>query len=335
MTEPVLPTPEDWVGEPGPAWPPPARLPPGAPVLACYAILEIDPERPTRNGNGRDLRLIGARGRLEAWLPSSVEAAWVRAGLYVGVRGIVEAAVLPRIHIEEIVPLRIPLDALTLFLPSTKSDPARLEAELGALIGSIADEPLRRLTSALLAADSEVGHAFRLAPAATRNHHAYLGGLFEHTVSVGRLCNAAADHYGDRVDRDLLIAGALLHDIGKVREIGAQVGFPYTTEGRLPGHILLGLQMIAAEARRTGIDPQRLLLLQHLVASHQGRYEWQSPREPRLLERATARKKRKDRTRRASRGKTGPETTPDRRGSGRTPGAQPGFVDRDTIDMFD
>jgi 3'-5' exoribonuclease len=408
MTHPGFPSPRDWAGEPGPAWPPPAGLTPGAPLLACYAVLESAGERASRNGAGRDVVLTEARGRVDAWLPASLEADWIRPGLYVGVRAIVEAAATPRIHIEEIVPLQVPLDELSLFLPHSTSDPAILEAELRTLIESIGDESLRRLVLALLSAQSEVGHAFRLAPAASRNHHAYLGGLFEHTVSVGRLCSVMAAHYERRVDRDLLVTGALLHDIGKVREIGAQVAFPYTTEGKLLGHIVLGLQMVAAEARRTGVDHERLLLLQHLVASHQGRYEWQSPREPRVLEAlilhyvddldakarhaidlldsvesgwtawdrtlgrelfrhydppalepeakppgkparkrsrtgrtasrkraADRRKGKKSRARPKARLKQPADVDPGPTAGRRQPAAQPGFVDRDTIDMFD
>jgi 3'-5' exoribonuclease len=160
-----------------------------------------------------------------------------------------------------------------------------MDAELAALIESVGDEPLRRLLRALLAPETDVGRGFRLAPAAKQNHHAYLGGLIEHTISVARVCDLLAAHYGAAIDRDLLLAGALLHDIGKIREIGARSGFPYTDEGKLLGHILLGLQMVADAAETIpGLTGPRLLLVQHLIASHQGRFEWQSPREPRTLE---------------------------------------------------
>jgi 3'-5' exoribonuclease len=124
-----------------------------------------------------------------------------------------------------------------------------------------------------------------MAPAAKQNHHAYLGGLIEHTLSITRVCDLLAAHYGASLDRDLLIAGALLHDIGKIREIGARSGFPYTDEGKLLGHIVIGMQVVADAARHVpALGEARLLLLQHLIASHQGRFEWHSPREPRILE---------------------------------------------------
>jgi 3'-5' exoribonuclease len=87
------------------------------------------------------------------------------------------------------------------------------------------------------------------------------------------------------VDRDLLVAGALVHDIGKTRELSTEVSFPYTREGKLLGHILLGLRIVEEEAQHVPeLANERLQLLLHLVASHQGRYEWQSPREPRTIE---------------------------------------------------
>ena len=189
------------------------------------------------------------------------------------------------IEIREIAPIGVGLDDLPLFLPSSTREPEGMELELADILASVGDPSLLALLASLLGPDTPTGPGFRMAPAATWNHHAWLGGLLEHTLSVARLCDSIAVHYGPGIDRDLLITAALLHDIGKVREIGAQPGFPYTEEGRLLGHILLGLRMVAdAAASVRGLTGDRLLLLEHLIAAHQGRYEWQSPREPKTAE---------------------------------------------------
>jgi 3'-5' exoribonuclease len=279
------PDPRQWVGDAPYPWPAAAWLSPGDPHVACYTVVSVDQ---TRDADGQavlEIRLADARSSLAGWAAADGAADWVRPGLYVGVRGtIVDAGGWTLLGITEISPIRVGLDDLALFLPHSNADPAVLEAELLRLIASVSDPGLRTLLERMLGADTEIGRGFRLAPAATRNHHACLGGLFEHTVSVARLCDFAADHYGGMIDRDLLITAALLHDVGKIREIGARAGFPYTDEGRLLGHILLGLQMTGDAARDIGLEPGTRLLLEHLIASHQGRYEWQSPREPRIIE---------------------------------------------------
>jgi 3'-5' exoribonuclease len=242
-------------------------------------VLYVEP----RNDGSLHLTLADARERVDANLADGRFADWIRSGVYVGVRGVFDAA-YEGLIIHEIVPVRVTLDDLPLFLPGPNRDSGEMEAELEDAIASVTEPGFRALLSSLLATESEAGQGFRLAPAATRNHHAHLGGLLEHTLSVTGICHHLAAHYGERIDRNLLITGALLHDIGKVREIGAQAGFAYTDEGRLLGHILLGLRMVREGAIGLDVPESRLLLLEHLIASHQGRYEWQSPREPRTLE---------------------------------------------------
>jgi 3'-5' exoribonuclease len=151
------------------------------------------------------------------------------------------------------------------------------------LAETVTDPWIARLLRAFLG-DREFAAAFASAPAAKVNHHAYVGGLAEHTLSVMRLCAETADHYGD-LDRDLLIAGAFLHDVGKTVEIAVEPGFPYTEEGMLLGHIPLGYAMvreridgIAGFPRAIGVD------IGHLVLSHQGELEWGSPVQPRTVE---------------------------------------------------
>lgn len=151
------------------------------------------------------------------------------------------------------------------------------------LAASIVDPWISRLVRSFLD-DEELAAAFAAAPAAKVNHHAYVGGLAEHTLSVMLLCATAADHYGD-LDRDLLIAGAFLHDIGKTVEIAVEPGFPYTEEGALLGHIPLGYAMVRERiAGIAGFPREMAIDIGHLVLSHQGELEWGSPVQPRTAE---------------------------------------------------
>ncbi|HEU0016132.1 MAG TPA: HD domain-containing protein, partial [Longimicrobium sp.] len=184
--------------------------------------------------------------------------------------------------------LEVADDDLSLFLPGSPRDRGVMGKELDALVETVADLPLRTLLVRCVGRKTPLGQSFRLHPAAKKNHHAYLGGLMEHSLSVARACDGLCAHYraqGAALDRDLLLAGALLHDIGKVRELTARRSFHYTDEGQLLGHILLGLQIVTREAESIpGLGPERLLHLQHLIASHQGRHEWASPKVPHTLE---------------------------------------------------
>jgi 3'-5' exoribonuclease len=151
------------------------------------------------------------------------------------------------------------------------------------LTASIADPWIARVVRSFLD-DRDFAAALAAAPAAKVNHHAYVGGLAEHTLSVMRLCADAAEHYGD-LDRDLLVAGAFFHDIGKTAEIAVEPGFPYTEEGTLLGHIPIGYAMLRERIARIDGFPQEIATdLGHLVLSHQGELEWGSPVQPRTIE---------------------------------------------------
>jgi 3'-5' exoribonuclease len=281
-------SPREWIGDDEFPWPPTLGLLDGDAVAACFSVTHVSVGRTRSDAPFLRLQLTDCYGTLDARMWDDVEAVadHVRVGSYIGVRGRIETYQDQRqLQIEALALLHVELDDLVLFLPRSARSPERMEAELTAVIASVNDDPLRALLELLLAAGTETGHAFRLAPAAKQNHHAYLGGLLEHTLSVARVCELLSIHYGAALDRDLLITGALLHDVGKIREIGARSGFPYTDEGKLLGHIVIGMQIVADAARDIpDLAPARLLLLQHLIASHQGRFEWQSPREPRTLE---------------------------------------------------
>jgi 3'-5' exoribonuclease len=286
VSEPL--SPRAWVGEAPFPWPATHALPGGASVRACYYVRDAEIARTRQDQPYLRLSLSDRHGNTAArvWDNALLLAPLAPVGSYIGVQGVTEIFNGElQLCVEAIAPLHVDLEDLALFLPCSPRDAAAMAAELQELLDSIGDSALRSLAIALLGPDAHTGPGFRLAPAAKHNHHAYLGGLLEHTLSVTRLCQRLADHYGDALDRDLLVTAALLHDVGKVRELGARAGFPYTDEGKLLGHILLGLQMVdEAAAGVPELAPTRLLLLRHVIAAHQGRYEWQSPREPATLE---------------------------------------------------
>lgn len=164
-------------------------------------------------------------------------------------------------------------------LPATTCDVSALWAKLSATIDSFSDPDLKRLLQAMFA-DEALVQAYREAPAARQLHHAWLGGLLEHVVSLIGLAEKVASHY-PMVHRDLLLTGVILHDIGKTRELKWDLGFDYTIEGVLVGHIQMGVAMV--EKAMDGLQnfPPRLrTMVIHLILSHHGKLEFGSPKLP-------------------------------------------------------
>ncbi|MFW6079677.1 MAG: 3'-5' exoribonuclease YhaM family protein, partial [Gemmatimonadota bacterium] len=278
----------EWLGVDPPAWPAVDGLDDGHAVVACYYLASIRELRTRSDTPYLKLTLCDRHGVVDGrvWEDAEKVAAALDEGEFVGVRGRVQIYRGDRqLKVDEITPVRVGPEERGLFLPRSSRDQERMEAELETWLASVADPGLRALLDRLLGGDTDVGRRFRHSPAAMRNHHAYVGGLLEHTLSVVGICDRLAEHYGWIVDRDLLVTGALLHDIGKIREIAPEAGFPYTDEGKLLGHILLGIEIVDRVARDIdALSDERRVLVLHLVASHQGRYEWQSPRQPHTLE---------------------------------------------------
>jgi 3'-5' exoribonuclease len=162
------------------------------------------------------------------------------------------------------------------FMPTSRREVREMQAELADLIDSVTDPGLRNLLAALM--QGPLLKDFSRAPAAKMMHHACLGGLLEHTLSVTGLALKICEHY-PQLDRDLLLAGALLHDLGKIREFSyATVPFDYTDQGRLIGHLVMGVEMVRRQAETIKeLAPARLDQLLHLILSHHGRYEFGSP----------------------------------------------------------
>src|SRR6266540_55584 len=154
--------------------------------------------------------------------------------------------------------------------------------ELLGLVGTIADPHVRALVTAFVE-DEDVASRLRRSAAAKSVHHAYAGGLLEHTVSCLKLAHRLADQY-PQVDRDLLVAGAFLHDLGKIRELQGERNAEYTDEGRLVGHHVMAAQWIHDKARRVGVPRDLEHHVVHLVLAHHGKLEYGSPKVPMTLE---------------------------------------------------
>jgi len=159
-----------------------------------------------------------------------------------------------------------------------------LVAEFKALVRSVGDPELRRVLRAVFG-DREFFERFIRCPGAQSYHHAYLGGLLEHTVAVASLCRSLGEQY-PHVEQNLLVAAALLHDVGKVDELSFDVAIGYTDAGRLLGHVVLGMNLLhdAVSRARIKVRPNRLARLEHAVVSHHGELEWGSPKRPSTFE---------------------------------------------------
>jgi len=170
-----------------------------------------------------------------------------------------------------------------IFVEVSPEDPSEMMRSLREVLRTIQDGHLKGLVDAFLS-DREFVARFKKAPAAKAFHHSYLGGLLEHTVSVCRLAVLAADHY-PQLHKDLLIAAAFLHDIGKIKELRYDLLIDYTDEGRLVGHVVLGAEMVDEKLKgQKGFPEELAVRLKHLILSHHGQYDFGSPKVPKFLE---------------------------------------------------
>ena len=173
--------------------------------------------------------------------------------------------------------------SVTDFLPASSRDPDEMMAELEGIVADIKNVYIGRLLTLFLK-DTEIKRLLKIAPAAKSMHHPYLGGLLEHILSLCRLVDAVAKHYRN-INRDLLIAGAILHDIGKIHELMFERAFDYSDEGRLLGHITIGVNMIDRKLEKLPDFPKEMaMLLKHMLLSHHGYLEFGSPKRPKTVE---------------------------------------------------
>lgn len=169
------------------------------------------------------------------------------------------------------------------FFPASRRAPEEMFAELQGVIAQLGNPHLKALLESLFS-DPEIARRYRIAPAAKTVHHAYLGGLIEHVLSLCALARLVAPHYPG-TDLDLLLAGVILHDIGKISELNYDRSFSYSDDGQLLGHIQIGLEMIEDKLRALpGFPPRLRVLLKHMVLSHHGEMEFGSPKTPMFAE---------------------------------------------------
>jgi 3'-5' exoribonuclease len=169
------------------------------------------------------------------------------------------------------------------FLPSTDRDVDQMLGRLIKISQTVENPHLSRLLSVFFE-DAAFVDRFKTAPAAKKMHHAYLGGLLEHTLSMALLIQAIAGHYKG-IDKDLLLTGGILHDIGKVDEFSYETHIDYSDAGRLLSHIVIGVEMLEAKIATIKDFPEELsLVLKHIIVSHHGTRDFGSPEPPMTLE---------------------------------------------------
>lgn len=165
-------------------------------------------------------------------------------------------------------------------LPSSATPKEELYEELTQFFFAIQNPSISRITRHIIKKYQEELKVF---PAASKNHHDYASGLIDHVVSMLRLGKAICDLYPS-LNRDLIYAGVILHDIGKVKELTGPIATAYTVEGNLLGHISIMVDEIGQAAKELGIDGEEVVVLKHIVLSHHGKEEWGSPKKPMIQE---------------------------------------------------
>jgi 3'-5' exoribonuclease len=169
------------------------------------------------------------------------------------------------------------------FLPHTKEDVGKLYAQLLEYAGSIGNSWLKKLVTGIIS-DPAIAAKYKRAPAAKVMHHAYLGGLLEHVIGLCGLAKQIAAHYPE-LDVDLLLTAAMLHDVGKLEELCYERAISYTVEGQLLGHIVMELETVSkAMDAIEGFPANLKTVVQHLLISHHGQYEFGSPKLPMIRE---------------------------------------------------
>lgn len=259
----------------------PAARPARTSVNSPYFVQSKE-RKTARNGNAYlDLTLLNSKGLMRAklWDSDSHRTDFEEEDVVRVVGDVEEFQGTAQIRVRQIT--RLPAHEINYseLFPRSARIPEEMLAELIARVRQVAEGPLRTLLVALLE-DPAIAEKYKLAPAAMSYHHAYLGGLIEHVLSLIGLADKVCDHYAD-LRRDLIVAGLVLHDIGKIEELSYKTGLRYTTRGTLIGHISMGAEMVSEKIRTIPDFPAALRdQLLHIILSHHGELQFGSPKEP-------------------------------------------------------
>lgn len=258
----------------------------GEPVLHFLIVTKLEVKTARTGKQFINLELRDQTVSLPAKIWDNVEsyASKLKEGTVVKVAGLIEDFNgMPQIRIEKI-RAALPEDEVSPedFLPRSKRDPEVMKKELRTVIDSFGDKNLKTLVNQFFS--GEKFEKFCKAPAGKGWHHAYLGGLLEHTLEIVRICDLMYSIHPE-IKRDLLLSGALLHDFGKIEELTYESNFDYSDKGKFLGHIVMSaLEIEKAASALEGFPDLLKQQLIHLVLSHQGKLEYASPVEPRTLE---------------------------------------------------
>ncbi len=263
-----------------------------SPFLVKFSAIGAD-----KNGKQfMNVVLLDRTGEIEAriWEDVPRYASTVVRDNYVHIEGRVQTYQGRRqIVVNRVQPLREDEVEPKDYIAEGTLDVEGLYTKLLGFVATMQDPYYRALCESVLRDDPEIMDRVKRAPAAKSVHHAYKGGLLEHVVSITTILDGLAAHYGKIVDRDLLFLGGFFHDIGKIWELSFDKTTDYTTEGKLIGHLVMGVELIEKKITELEATPGRLpgkfpiekrLLAKHVVLAHHGEYEYGSPKRPKCLE---------------------------------------------------
>jgi 3'-5' exoribonuclease len=259
----------------------------GQGVASLFLVREKEIRTSSRSGKSwLELDLVDRTGRISAkmWDNFAVIAVTFERDDVVQVRGRVKLFNGQKeLTLEQIIPAIERDYDISDFLAHTKYDVEKLYADLRSAVAGMKNPWLKRLLASVVD-DPAIAPKMKRAPAAMTMHHAFIGGLLEHVVSLIGLGRTIAAHYPE-LDADLLLTGIVLHDIGKIDELSYGRGIDYTTQGRLLGHISIGAAMVREKIRAIPDFPAPLaMMVEHLILSHHGTYEFGSPSLPQIRE---------------------------------------------------